>query len=301
MSIVFSIKNKKSLFGYQKVLAAQEVLKLVEGLTTYNYDPATLHRTLNDFEGLNCIVFGKSGLPLQLRYFDEEESYQIQVPSFAIEEDWQLALRWLSRLAEVLGTEIVASDGVSYTPDSIFHFDYEVVILETLGNVTKEKDLKEFEVQGFAHPVYLDRDTVQEVLNHVHPLEAYSAFIKKIQYSVAYFSQVRFYQQEETGAFLASYSLTEDTDTVLPSVPHVPAEYVEIVGLAGIIDWRVLLVAIDGDPDKPENYHPIGSLALKKLIEALEPDEFQLLDASQIEIKKLSKERLLELAQLENK
>ena len=51
MSIVFSIKNKKSLFGYQKVLAAQEVLKLVEGLTTYNYDPATLHRPLNDFEG----------------------------------------------------------------------------------------------------------------------------------------------------------------------------------------------------------------------------------------------------------
>ena len=84
-------------------------------------------------------------------------------------------------------------------------------------------------------------------------------------------------------------------------MPHVPAEYVEIVGLAGIVDWRVLLVAIDGDPDKPENYHPIGSLALKKPIEALEPDEFQLLDASQIEIKKLSKERLLELAQLENK
>ena len=138
-------------------------------------------------------------------------------------------------------------------------------------------------------------------MNHVHPLEAYSAFIKKIQYSAAYFSQVRFYQQEETGAFLASYSLTEDTDTVLPSVPHVPAEYVEIVGLAGIIDWQVLLVAIDGDPDKPENYHPIGSLALKDLLEALEPDEFQLLDASQIEIKKLSKERLLELAQLENK
>ena len=29
MSIVFSIKNKKSLFGYQKVLAAQEGLKWV--------------------------------------------------------------------------------------------------------------------------------------------------------------------------------------------------------------------------------------------------------------------------------
>ena len=301
MTIVFSIKNKKSLFGYQKVLVANEVLKLVEGLISYNYDPSSLHRSLNDFESLNCILFGKSGLPLQLRYVDAENAYQILVPPFAIEEDWQLALRWMSRLAELLGTEITSSEGGSYSPDSIFHFDYEVIILETLGNLTKEKDLEEFEVQGFAHPVYLDRETVQEVLNHVHPVEAYSAFIKKIQYSAAYFSQVRFYQQEETGAFLASYSLTEDTDTVLPSVPHVPAEYVEIVGLAGIIDWQVLLVAIDGDPDKPENYHPIGSLALKNLLAALEPDEFQLLDASQIEIKKLSKERLLELAQLENK
>ena len=78
---------------------------------------------------------------------------------------------------------------------------------------------------------------MQEVLNHVHPLEAYSAFIKKIQYSAAYFSQVRFYQQGNR-SILASYGWTEDTDTVLPSVPHVPAEYVEIVGLAGIIDWQ---------------------------------------------------------------
>ena len=298
MTIVFSIKNKKSLFGYQKVLAANEVLKLVEGLISYNYDPSSLHRSLNDFESLNCILFGKSGLPLQLRYVDAENAYQILVPPFAIEEDWQLALRWMSRLAELLGTEITSSEGGSYSPDSIFHFDYEVIILETLGNLTKEKDLEEFEVQGFAHPVYLDRETVQEVLNHVRPLEAYSAFIKKIQYSAAYFSQVRFYQQEETRDFLASYSLTEETDTVLPRRPHVPAEYVEIVGLAGVSDWRVLLVAIDGDPDKQENYHPLASVPLKALIEALEPNEYQLLDANQIEIKKLSKERLLQLAQL---
>ena len=298
MSVVFSIRNKKSMFGYQKVMPANEVLKLVEGLISYNYDPSSLHRSLNDFESLNCILFGKSSLPLQLRYVDAENAYQILVPSFAIEEDWQLALRWMSRLAELLGTEITSSEGGSYSPDSIFHFDYEVIILETLGNLTKEKDLEEFEVQGFAHPVYLDRETVQEVLNHVHPLEAYSAFIKKIQYSAAYFSQVRFYQQEETRDFLASYSLTEETDTVLPRRPHVPAEYVEIVGLAGVSDWRVLLVAIDGDPDKQENYHPLASVPLKALIEALEPDEYQLLDANQIEIKKLSKERLLQLAQL---
>ena len=42
MSIVFSIKNKKSLFGYQEsTRSTGKFLKLVEGLTTYNYDPAT--------------------------------------------------------------------------------------------------------------------------------------------------------------------------------------------------------------------------------------------------------------------
>ena len=179
---------------------------------------------------------------------------------------------------EVLGTEIVPSDEGELYARFYFPFWYEVVILETLGNVTKEKDLKEFEVQGFAHPVYLDRDTVQEVLNHVHPLEAYSTFIKKIQYSAAYFSQVRsFTNRRETGAFLASYSLTEDTDTVLPSVPHVPAEYVEIVGLAGIIDLWVLLVAIDGDPISQRITIQLGFSCSEELIEALEPDEYQLL------------------------
>ena len=41
MSIVFSIKIKGAYLAIRRVLAAQEVLKLVEGLTTYNYDPAT--------------------------------------------------------------------------------------------------------------------------------------------------------------------------------------------------------------------------------------------------------------------
>ncbi len=59
-----------------------------------------------------------------------KESYQIQSALFAIEEDWQLACAG-SVVYEVLGTEkLYPSDGVSYTPDSIFHFDYEVVILK---------------------------------------------------------------------------------------------------------------------------------------------------------------------------
>ena len=42
----------------------------------------------------------------------------------------------------------------------------------------------------------------------------------------------------------------------------------------------------------------MGAVNLEALLNALDSSEFDLLDANQIEIKKLSKERLLQLAQL---
>ncbi|KXT74520.1 hypothetical protein STRDD10_00870 [Streptococcus sp. DD10] len=298
MSIVFSIRNKKSLFGYQKVLSAKEVLAFTDGMTTYSYDATHLNRSLNEFQALSCIVFGVSGLPLGLRYFDEEESYQIKVSSFATEDDWQLALQWSSWLAEAMGSEILVSDGRSFDSVTIFDFDYQVITLKTFRQLVYEKDLKQFVVQGFAHPVYLDRDQVLGFLEHSQPLKTYAQFIKRIQYSTAHFSQVRFYQQKETGIFLACYSLTEETDTMLPRHPHVPTEYVEAVGLSGEIQWEVQLVSIDGDSSKPESYQSIASVTLKDFLVALRTEEFEQLDANQIVIKKLSKERLNELARL---
>ena len=58
------------------------------------------------------------------------------------------------------------------------------------------------------------------------------------------------------------------------------------------------LVEITGNPDMPESYKPVGAVNLEALLNALDSSEFDLLDANQIEIKKLSKERLLQLAQL---
>ena len=123
--------------------------------------------------------------------------------------------------------------------------------------------------------------------------------VKKVQYSSAFFSQVRFYRQNETGGIIGSYSLTEDTDTVLPRVPFVPAEFVEKVNMDEVIDWKVNLVEITGNLDMPESYKPVAAVNLEALLDALDSSEFELLDANQIEIKKLSKERLLQLAQLE--
>ena len=66
MSVVFSIRNKKSMFGYQKVMPAKDVLNLVEGVLTYSFEEAMLGRSLKDFPAMMCIRYGKSCLPIIL-------------------------------------------------------------------------------------------------------------------------------------------------------------------------------------------------------------------------------------------
>ena len=299
MSVVFSIRNKKSMFGYQKVMPAKDVLNLVEGVLTYSFEEAMLSRSLKDFPAMLCIRYGKSCLPIILRYLDQEHAYQFILADFATLEDWRLILEWLSALARQLGNEIHDSLGTSYDADSIFSFDYETYLLKNLQNLEKDPDLHQYQLQGFAHPVILDRELLRQILDSPQSLEEFSQVVKKVQYSSAFFSQVRFYRQNETGGIIGSYSLTEDTDTVLPRVPFVPAEFVEKVNMDEVIDWKVNLVEIIGNPDMPESYKPVAAVNLEALLDALDASEFELLDANQIEIKKLSKERLLQLAQLE--
>ena len=49
MSVVFSIRNKKSMFGYQKVMPAKDVLNLVDGVLTQSFEEAMLGRSFKDF------------------------------------------------------------------------------------------------------------------------------------------------------------------------------------------------------------------------------------------------------------
>ena len=60
MSVVFSIRNKKSMFGYQKVMPAKDVLNLVEGVLTYSFEEAMLSRSLKDFPAMLCIAMERA-------------------------------------------------------------------------------------------------------------------------------------------------------------------------------------------------------------------------------------------------
>ena len=75
----------------------------------------------------------------------------------------------------------------------------------------------------------------------------------------------------------------------MPRGAFVPAEFVEKVNMDEVIDWKVNLVEITGNPDMPESYKPVGAVNLEALLDALDSSEFDLLDANQIEIKNCPK------------
>ena len=77
-------------------MPAKDVLNLVEGVLTYSFEEAMLGRSLKDFPAMMCIRYGKSCLPIILRYLDQEHAYQFILADFATLEDWRLILEWLS-------------------------------------------------------------------------------------------------------------------------------------------------------------------------------------------------------------
>ena len=63
-----------------------------------------------------------------------------------------------------------------------------------------------------------------------------------------------------------------------------------------VIGWKVNLVEITGNPDMPESYKPVGAVNLEALLDALDSSEFELLDANQIEIKKIVQRTLVAIS-----
>ena len=75
--VVFKFEIKRVCLANQKVMPAKDVLNLVEGVLTYSFEEAMLGRSLKDFPAMMCIRYGKSCLPIILRYLDQEHAYHV--------------------------------------------------------------------------------------------------------------------------------------------------------------------------------------------------------------------------------
>lgn len=280
MSKVFWVENKQSVLGAQQILTAREALALLPGLESHSYDVIFLNQALNRLQFIECGIVGQSRFLFQLSYNDAKAAYELQLPVFFTQTDWEIARDFLEALSNHLKQPIKGLED----------FSLEAYFRGLLQECLADSSLQYQICQGIFHPVYLDRESLKTLLASQQILVDFDQLVAQVQDSSAYFAKVHFYRDQAEQVH-GVYRLLEDLETVLPRHPFVPVEYVERVGLTDIM-WEVQFVALDGDGQDPSHYQALASLDYDSFWDRLQADQYETLDANQTCIQPLSRSSL---------
>lgn len=282
MAKTFWIENKKSRIGVQAVLSAKNILDMVEGLESYSYDAVFLRQPLNRLQHIECGIVGRSSFLFRISYDDWQQAYQLHLPDFFTETDWQIAEQTLQALSHHLGNPVQGLED--------FHLD--VYFRQLLEEKLADKSVRFLSLQGIFHPVLLDRKSLLHFFESHSPITEFEKMVQKVQQCSGYFPKVKFYRSESDRVY-GVYNLAEGVQTVLPREPFVPTEYLEQV-LDQEIDWElqlVKLVVADGE----ETYESFASLPYAKFWEKIPAEKMEKLDANHYCIDTLSYGELQDL------
>ncbi|WP_022819572.1 DUF4299 family protein [Fusobacterium russii] len=307
MSISFYVKNKKKFLGYEPVLTVEKALELLgRQLLTYNFDLSDERIDINKFllssiSDYECILIGedgKSARGFELSYDKKEKYYAVRIYTPCSREDWLLALEYIKELAKKFDSEIANEREEIYTVDNIDDFDYESDILFGIKSISSSIKREKAEVHtifGVNRVVDFNEKMVDKIDNSDNPIGTFSNMVKEIQYLDAYSARQFFYNDKKDNKIMGSYTLTQNTRTILPYKPYVEFENLEIVNNDEVSFWNISLVTIDGDENDKNNYHVAGELDYDTFIQKLPINKYNFIDATYIMVEPLTEEEILEL------
>ena len=137
MSITFSVLNKRSLLGFQKVIKVSDLLGLVDGLEPHPAQKDSLSLGLDKLPLLKCWAPAKSGRYMDLEYDKTHKTYNVRILTPSTLADWEYTLTLVSKLSAYLGTSIYDEHGREYSSSSVLAFPYQEDILLGLENFLK--------------------------------------------------------------------------------------------------------------------------------------------------------------------
>ncbi|MBR8461270.1 DUF4299 family protein [Campylobacter sp. faydin G-105] len=312
MSVVFSVKNKKSLFGgYKSTMSVEEALQVAPNLTQFSFDESSsefdaesfYNAMISDFDFLIVGVDGVSGRGFELDYDEITKTYNIRVATPSTRDDWYIALEYLSNLAKKLSSDIATDiDDKKYNSDSILKFDYEKDVMFGL-EIMRENlsgDLQTNINYGVIRPLALNLVMVDEILASSDPIDAYSQKLTQVQYIDAYSARQRFFRANNSGEIIGLYTLTQGVDTILPYKPGVEYYNLDTLGGEEVSQWQLSFVCFDENAQDEESAYfaldPI--LDYNEVIENLPKDSYKFIDATYILVSGLSREVMEHLAEI---
>ncbi|MDO5046652.1 DUF4299 family protein [Campylobacter sp.] len=192
MSVVFKVKNKKKFLGYASVLNVAQALEILPDLEQFNVDENEQGFNKQRFYLLKIpkdgyLFLGKrgvSGRGFELRYDDEEKSYEVRLLTPSAKSDWQMGLQYISNLAAKLGTSVTADINEEiYDSQSILKFDYEKDILFGLKCI--KSDLQDSDEEsmndGLIKPFAINSKMIDEILASADPIDKFSRMMVQSQ------------------------------------------------------------------------------------------------------------------------
>ncbi|MDC7955745.1 DUF4299 family protein, partial [Fusobacterium simiae] len=202
MSVSFYIKNKKKIFGYEKVITVREAIDLFREykLSIYNNDLDADDFNAEKFyntsienwqENYNCILFGvegKSARGFEFSYNTKKNSYVIREFTPATENDWFIVLNYMKALTEKLGSKITSDERKEFTSENIKNFDYKkniksgIKAISDILNKENEKDVNADYIYGIKRPVAFNKEIIERIVKSNDEIKEFSKFCEDIQY-----------------------------------------------------------------------------------------------------------------------
>ena len=303
MSISFYVMNKKKFLGYEPVLNVETALSLLDKeLNVYGIDGIDINDLLlSPLSKYPCLLVGtedESARGFELAYDNKNKVYAVRVFTPSSREDWLLALEYIKALAKKMGTEIVNERGETFTVDNIEKFDYEPDILYGIKVITeniKSGESSNYIIFGTTRPVSFDEKMIDEINNSDSPIDTFSRIVRDIQNLDAYSANQRFYQNEEDGRSMGTYTITESVRTIIPYKPSVEFHNSDMLKNDDIAFWNMGFVVINGDENDPNSYQGVGQLDYDDFIKKLPKEKYKFIDASYIMVEPLTKEEISNL------
>lgn len=291
MSVTFSVKNKKKMFGgYKKPLIIEEVLNLAPNLTQFSVDESAKDFNADEFynssvpSGDSCIILGvweQSVRGFELWYNEEENDYCVRFATPCGQNDWKAGLEVLAALANKFDNQIIHEDGTKYHAQNIQSFDYEHDIKYGLSIVSQKlSDEQTLILEGALRPMMINKEITDKILSSDDVLGAFDEFALNTQYLDAYSAKQNFYLEKDSDEIFGVYTLTEGVKTILPYKPYVEWQHMSSLGERKVSRWELALVGVIGDENGSNDYGVLGAINYEEFIARLPKDSYEFIDAN---------------------
>ena len=296
MSVTFSVKNKKKLFGgYAKALSERKISELVEGLFFFNGKQEEPSANELGADVMIAGVWQKSARGFELNYKDGKYIVRVCTPSGV--GDWRIALELLSKLSAKIGSKIECDNEEIYDEEQILKFDYEADImwgLEALKDA-REKNQTLY-IYGVERDVAFDAVMIDEIFASTSPAAKFDEMMRRVQYLDAYSARENLYEDKDGSEIFGAYTLSENLPTILPYAPSPSWQAQEVLGERKVSRWILTLVVGVDDRDA----HVLGECEYGAFMANLPKEKYRFIDAANMLVEPLSEEEMREILKKAN-